>query len=137
MTTSLTVLYDSDCGICTHTARVLARVDSRRQLRLVAAQQADLPGAPPIDELLRSLHAVDGAGQWFVGGRASVEIARRVPILWPITLFARLPFALRVLDLGYRAVADHRQTLSRLLGLNACKVPTRNAEAVSDRLNGL
>jgi predicted DCC family thiol-disulfide oxidoreductase YuxK len=125
MAEDLTVLYDSDCGICTHTARVLARMDSRRRLRLMPLQGAALPNMPPIDQLLGALHAVDANGNWFAGGAASVEIARRIRLLWPLTVFARLPLALRVLDALYWTVANHRQQLSRALGLNVCKVPER------------
>ena len=125
MTEDLTVLYDSDCGICTHTARVLARLDARGRLRLLALQGADVPNMPPVDQLLGALHAVDAEGNWFAGAAASVEIARRIRLLWPVTLFARLPFAMRVLDVLYWAVANNRQQLSRLLGLNVCKVPAR------------
>jgi predicted DCC family thiol-disulfide oxidoreductase YuxK len=125
MTEDLTVLYDADCGICTHTARVLARLDSRRRLRLIPIQGAALAKMPPIDELMGALHAVDAQDQWSAGAVASVEIARRIRLLWPVTIFARLPLAMRVLDVMYEAVANHRQQLSRLLGLNVCKVPAR------------
>jgi predicted DCC family thiol-disulfide oxidoreductase YuxK len=125
MAEDLTVLYDGDCGICTQTARVLVRLDARRRLRLIPLQGADLPGMPPIDQLMGALHAVDSRGNWFAGAAASVEIARRVRLLWPVTLFASLPLAMRVLDVLYWSVANHRQQLSRLLGLNVCKVPVR------------
>ena len=123
MADDLTVLYDSDCGICTQTARVLVRLDSRRRLRLIPLQGADLPNMPPSDQLMGALHAVDARGNWFAGAAASVEIARRIRLLWPVTVFARLPMAMHVLDALYWAVADHRHQLSRLLGLNVCKVP--------------
>ena len=118
----LTVLYDADCGICTHTARLLARLDSRRRLNLVALQEAAIAGQRPIDVLGDALHAVDARGRWTVGAEATVEIARRVPALRLLGAWAYLPFAMPVLDIGYRVVADHRQQLSRLLGLKACRV---------------
>ena len=122
MTSQLTVLYDADCGICTHTARVLARVDKRRGLRLVALQTATIPGLPPREELVRSLHAVDSEGRWFVGAAAAVEAARRVPLLWPVSVFADLPLAMPVLNALYQAIADNRRSLSRLFRLEACRV---------------
>ncbi len=125
MSDRLTVLYDADCGICTHTARLLARLDSRRQLKLVPLQSANLPGQPSFDALTDALHAVDATGRWTVGAAATLEIARRLPVLRRFTPLARLPFAMAALDLGYRVVADHRQQLSRLLGLQVCKVPSR------------
>ena len=127
MTQQLTVLYDGDCGICTQTARVLARLDSRRRLRLVSLQEATLPGMPPSNELIDALHAVDSDGNWFVGAAAAVEIARHVTLLWPISVIARLPLAMPVLRVLYRAIADNRQTLSRLLRLDVCQVRSRQA----------
>ena len=122
MTSQLTVLYDADCGLCTQTVRVLARLDTRRRLRPVSLQASALPGLPPREELLRALHAVDSKGKMFVGAGAAVEIARRVPPLWPISLVAKLPFGMSLLNTLYQAVADNRRGLGRLFRLKACRV---------------
>lgn len=81
---------------------------------------------PPRDQLIEALHARDDDGRWFKGAAASVEIARRIPIAWPLTVYAKLPLAMPILDLMYRTFADNRHTISRLLGLKACRVPQRN-----------
>lgn len=73
------------------------------------------------------LHARDADGRWFKGAHASVEIARRVPMLWPLGVYARLPLAMATLDLLYRVFADNRHTISRMLGLKVCRVPQRRA----------
>ena len=120
----LAVLYDADCGVCSHVARTLVRADTRHLLNLVALQVAALPGQPPREDLIDMLHASDADGGWFRGAAASVEIARRVPMLRPLGWYARLPLAMPVLDLMYRAFADNRHTISRMLGLKACRVPS-------------
>src|SRR5688572_29416343 len=117
----LTVLYDADCGVCSHTARMLVRADGGARLRLVSIQSADLPDMPSRGELMDMLHARDEDGRWFKGAAASVEIARRIPIAWPLTLYAKLPLAIPILDFMYRAFAANRHTISRMLGLKACK----------------
>ncbi len=127
----LTVLYDADCGVCSHVARTLVRADTRQLLNLVALQVAQLPDQPPREALIDMLHARDAQGQWFKGGAASVEIARRVPMLRPLGWYARLPLAMPVLDLMYRGFADNRHTISRMLGLKACKVPSRSPTQLS------
>jgi len=127
MNTELTVLYDGDCGICSHTARLLLRIDSRRRLRLLALQAATVSGMPPRSQLMDALHALDGGGQWFVGATAAVEIARRVPLLWPISVIARMPLAMPILDVLYGAVANNRHSLSRLFGLQVCRVRSPRA----------
>lgn len=121
----LTVLYDADCGVCSHTARMLVKADRRGRLRLIAIQSALLPDIPPRAALMEMLHARDDGGRWFKGAAASVEIARRIPIAWPLTVYAKLPLAMPVLDFVYRAFAAHRRTISRMLGLKACTVPER------------
>jgi predicted DCC family thiol-disulfide oxidoreductase YuxK len=123
----LTVLYDADCGVCSHTARLLVNADKRFRLSLVSIQSAALADMPPRQELMEMLHARDDDGRWFSGAAAGVEIARRIPIAWPLTLYAKLPLAMPVLDFLYRTVAGNRHTISRMLGLKACKVPERGA----------
>jgi predicted DCC family thiol-disulfide oxidoreductase YuxK len=123
----LTVLYDADCGVCSHTARMLVRADKRDRLRLVSIQSAEIPNMPPRGELMAMLHARDEDGHWFKGAAATVEIARRIPIAWPLTVYAKLPLAMPILDFMYRAFAGNRHAISRMLGLKACKVPERRA----------
>jgi predicted DCC family thiol-disulfide oxidoreductase YuxK len=124
-TNDLTVLYDADCGVCSHTARVLVHADRRGLLRLMPIQQAELPEMPPRADLMEMLHARDDDGRWFKGAAATIEIARRLPIAWPLTLYLKLPLAMQMLEFTYRAVADNRHTISRTLGLRACRVPPR------------
>jgi predicted DCC family thiol-disulfide oxidoreductase YuxK len=124
-TNDLTVLYDRDCGVCSHVARTLVRADTQHRLSLVALQVAQLPDQPPLNELMDMLHARDAAGRWFKGAEASVEIARRVPMLWPLGIYARLPLAMPTLDALYRVFAENRHTISRMLGLKVCRVPQR------------
>lgn len=128
----LTVLYDADCGVCSHTARMLVRADRRDRLRLVSIQSAQLPNMPPRGELMDMLHARDENGRWFKGAAASVEIARRIPIAWPLTVYAKLPLAMPILDLMYRAFAANRHTISRMLGLKACRVPEPKGYGTAD-----
>jgi len=119
----LTVLYDRDCGVCSETARALTMLDRRRALRLIPLQDAHIAGQPGRDQLIDSLHAVDHAGHWHVGPQAMVEIARRIPLLRPVTVLMKVPGADRGADALYRVIADNRHAISRTLGMNACKRP--------------
>jgi len=120
---TLTVLYDGDCGVCSETARALAKLDRLRSLRLVPLQSASVPGQPSLDQLLDALHAVDDAGHWWVGADAMVEIARRIRLLRPVTVFARFAPGKWTAERLYRLVANHRLEISRVLGMSACKRP--------------
>lgn len=121
----LTMLYDRDCGICTATARAVSRLDVGNRLDFVAAQVASVEGAPPRAQLLERLYAVDGAGRWYSGGAAAIEICRRVPALSVVGITARVPGAMLVYELGYRILAANRHRLSAALGLKVCQVPSR------------
>jgi len=128
---TLTVLYDRDCGICTAVSRALVRLDSAGRLAFEPLDRWTAAGGPSREELTRVLHAYDELGRWFTGGRATVEICRRIPSLWPVALVARLPGAPIVFEVGYRLIADHRHRLSALLGLEACPVPRRSNQESS------
>lgn len=120
----LVVLYDADCGICTHTARLLRRLDRRHALELVAAQAADdVPGAPPLEVRLTALQVGDQRGRWASGGAAAIRIARVVPPLFPIAVIGRLPGGRRLIESAYGLVARNRQRISRALGVQSCRVP--------------
>ena len=120
----LTVYYDADCGLCNGQARLLERLDWQRRLRLVALQQTalDVADAPPVEQLLTSMHVRDENGAWASGAAASVQIARRIPLLRPVAVAARLPFVVRLLERGYAPLARNRSRLSSLMGMRACRV---------------
>jgi predicted DCC family thiol-disulfide oxidoreductase YuxK len=123
MNGSLIVLYDADCGICTHTARLLRRLDRRARLDLRPLEVgAELPDAPSLDALRDVLHVRDASGRWTAGGAALVGIGRALPLLRPIAVAASLPGFRRLVEPGYRLVARNRHRISRWLGLTACRV---------------
>jgi predicted DCC family thiol-disulfide oxidoreductase YuxK len=120
---ALLVLYDADCGIGTHSARLLRRLDRGRRLDLVPLQRS--PGvldAPPLAELRDALNVRDASGRWAVGGAAPVRIGRALALLRPLALVAGLPGIRGLVDPAYRLVARNRHRISRGLGLAACRV---------------
>lgn len=124
----LLVLYDGDCAICTHIARILRRLDSARRLDLTALQvAAGRPDTPSLEVLLRSIH-VRGAGEpWSIGGAAMVRISREIGVLRPFGVLASLPLLRHLVEPAYQLVAANRHRISRLFGLDVCAVepPTR------------
>lgn len=119
----LTVYFDSDCGVCTDSARVLRLLDGRRRLRLVPLQLAasERPDAPELSRLRASMHAVDG-DRWWTGGRACLEIAARIPVLWPLALVGRVPPIPALVDRAYSVVAANRHRISRVTKSRACRL---------------
>lgn len=126
----LTVLYDADCGFCTHSARVLLRLDGGRALRLLPLQRAAavIPDAPSVETLMALMHVVDRDGRWSIGGAAWMRILDRIAITRPLAMVGRLPGMGRVIEPAYRLIADHRHTVSRVLGMDACHVPRSSGD---------
>jgi predicted DCC family thiol-disulfide oxidoreductase YuxK len=123
---NLLVLYDADCGICTHVARLLRRLDRPRRLDLRPLETAlELPDAPPLDALRAVLHARDASGRWVTGGAAILRICREVRVLRPIGFLGGLPGVRGLVEPSYRLVARNRHRISRRLGLTACPVEPR------------
>jgi predicted DCC family thiol-disulfide oxidoreductase YuxK len=120
----LIVYVDADCGVCTFVAIWLARLDVLRRLRLVRLQDAPAePGMPPQPRLLETMHARDAEGRWWTGAAACLQIARRVPALWPFALLGRIPAVARLMERGYTRIARDRRQLSVRLGLAVCRLP--------------
>jgi predicted DCC family thiol-disulfide oxidoreductase YuxK len=119
---TLTVYFDADCGFCTDCARLLRLLDGGRRLRLIPLQRAqtERPDAPALAALQQSMHVVD-SDRWWTGGRACLEIAARVPALWPLATLRYVPLVPELLDRAYVAIAAKRHSISRLTGSRACR----------------
>jgi len=132
------VLYDADCGICTRSACWLASHDRDRRLDLQPLQAADrvAPDAPPAGELLAALHVRAADGRWHRGGDAVLTALDVIPRWRGLArLVRRTPLHL-VVEPAYRLVAANRGLASRLLGAEACPLPTRTAVGGPDAGRG-
>jgi len=123
------VFYDVDCGVCFFIARVLARLDVHRRLRLVSSRDTEALAtyAADIDrELLdKTVVVIDPeapARRW-TRAAAVAEIFRALPFggLWSWPL--RLPGVSALSNAAYDAFARNRTRISTWLGLAACGVP--------------
>jgi predicted DCC family thiol-disulfide oxidoreductase YuxK len=68
--------------------------------------------ALPPEDLLREMRVATANGKVFGGAEAIVYLARKIWWAWPLYAAAKLPAALRILDVYYRWFADHRTCLS-------------------------
>jgi predicted DCC family thiol-disulfide oxidoreductase YuxK len=92
---------DQGCAMCLRWGQRLQRLDRHGRLRLADAAQLPYP------EALLSMHAVDGVRVW-TGFRAWREVARRLPVLWPLWLVWSLPGMATVGERVYRRIAAAR-----------------------------
>ena len=116
------VFFDRDCSVCTGLARRFQRPLESRGFGLAALQDPrtqallDLPPA----ELLREMRVASAEGKIYGGAAAIVYLARQVWWAWPLYAASHLPGVMRLLDAGYRWIADHRTCSS-----GACSIGTK------------
>lgn len=108
------MLYDDDCGFCKRLLSKFLAWDRDRRLRPVALQdpEADeLLGGMDPDRKMASWHLVTPDGRVRSGGAAIAPLLRMLPGgAAPARVAEAMP---RVMDRGYRWVADHRTGLSK------------------------
>ena len=113
----LTVYFDATCPLCTAEMGATQARDRARRLRLVdCAPDGFADGPAPRDALMRSLHAVDAAGQLRVGVNA-IRACRAAVGLPAGGAVLDLPVIGRLADRAYAVLARNRYRLPRWLVL--------------------
>jgi predicted DCC family thiol-disulfide oxidoreductase YuxK len=118
--TRLLVLYDGACGMCRRTVALLRSIDALDALDPVPADRDDpRRGRHPHitdDMLARDMYAMDRE-LVTCGYDAYVQMAKRIPLLWPLVPVMKLPFVVSAGRLVYRRVA-HSRTCSLVPNLS-------------------
>lgn len=114
------VLYDEDCGFCKWSLDKILAWDRRGVLRPVAIQSEEgevlLSNVPRV-RWLESWHLISPSGEVRSGGDAAAPLADLLPGGRTLAvLFRTFP---RFTDRAYRCVADNRNRIARLLGIDA------------------
>jgi predicted DCC family thiol-disulfide oxidoreductase YuxK len=120
----LTVLYDSDCGLCRNTVRQLRRWDHEDRLVFIPLQSAATCGRPRIEALASqghlgdAVHVIDeSTGRVVSGGHAALAILDALPGGWLLRPWASLPPTAAAADVVYRVAARHRDAVAWLTGM--------------------
>jgi predicted DCC family thiol-disulfide oxidoreductase YuxK len=100
MPSRITVWHDGECPLCAREIALMRRLDKRGAIHFIDA--ADQATTCPIDrsELLARFHAMED-GRMLSGAAAFAAMWRAIPLLRPLGLLARRPFALRWLEWSY------------------------------------
>lgn len=113
----LTVYFDATCPLCTAEMGAMQARDSAKRLRLVDCSPIGFANGPaPREALMRSLHAVDAAGQLRVGVDA-IRACRAAVGLPAGGAVLDLPVVGRLADRAYAVLARNRYRLPRWLVL--------------------
>jgi predicted DCC family thiol-disulfide oxidoreductase YuxK len=131
---AVTVIFDSDCGICLWTCRLLKRLDPWQRLTFVSNDQPELfpPGLDPA-RCETSVVAVDESGRMYFEERAVRRILRALPAGILLAIWLYLPGVSQLARAAYRWVARSRVELSVSFGLGACGVTRPGSAAQPQR----
>ena len=104
------LFFDAECGFCTHSARWIAPILSRRGMAVAPLQDPRVGALLGIkgEALLRELRFLLSDGTQYGGADAVVAVAREIWWGRPLVWFAKLPGAMNLLHSGYRWVAAQR-----------------------------
>ncbi len=121
-----TLLFDSDCPLCTFQSRFLSWLDWRGAVEMVPLKDERAAAiAPQItrEDLLEAIHCVTPSGEIHRGARAIRFLGLRIPLLVPVGLFLWIPGVIQVAEIVYRFVSRHRLFFSRIFGCKgACAI---------------
>jgi predicted DCC family thiol-disulfide oxidoreductase YuxK len=126
-----TVLYDQDCGFCKWSLDKILAWDRARKLRPVPIQSDEgqrLLASVPEERRLDSWHLVEPSGAVRSAGDAAAPLFDLLPGGTPLAGAARaLPGPT---ERAYRAVADNRDRLARILRIDSsCEVRRPGSDA--------
>jgi predicted DCC family thiol-disulfide oxidoreductase YuxK len=105
------LFFDGNCAFCTTVSQWSSRVLGPRGYEVAPLQDPrvqELLAVPP-DRLLLEMRVLTSDGQHIGGAVALVFLAREVWWAWPLYALAQFPGVLRLLRIGYRWIARHRQ----------------------------
>lgn len=119
------VVFDGDCGICTHTIKILRQLDWLGKLSFFASNAPETFDKFPrlnLEQARQEILVEDPRTGWYGGFEACEWIACRVPALWIFVPLTLLPGSRMIGDKVYKYVARNRHKISAALGLKACKI---------------
>ena len=128
-----TVLYDSDCPLCTFQMKTLTWLDWLNKVRFLAiADPKSAEIAPKLTrhDLLEAIHCVTPEGDIHRGARAFRFLGMRMPLLVPVALFLWFPGVIWIAEKIYMFISKNRLFFSKIFGCKgACAImPERERE---------
>ena len=104
------IFYDRDCGFCSDGARRLTGFFARHGFIFVPLQERWIQERLGLsrEEALAEMRVLAREGESFAGADAIIFLAQRIWWARPVSWFAQLPGARRILQALYRWVAAHR-----------------------------
>lgn len=128
-----TVLYDSDCPLCTFQMKSLTWLDWFDKVRFLPinnSRSAELAPGVDREDLMEAIHCVTPDGTIHRGARAIRFLGMRMPLLVPAALVLWMPGVIWIAEKIYQFVSRNRLFFSKIFGCKgACAMmPQRRRE---------
>ena len=129
-----TVLYDSDCPLCTFQMKSLTWMDWFNHVRFMPINDPRAAAMAPglsREDLMEAIHCIAGDGKIHRGARCIRYLGMRMPLLIPLALFLWIPGVIWIAEKVYMWISRNRLVLSRLFGCKgACAImPEKNRDS--------
>lgn len=124
------VIWDGDCGLCSHFAQRVRDRDPQRQFQIVQYQSCPSPPMNPAmyERCKSEMAVVTDSGRELFGARAVLYVVERQGFGWVAKVLAAPPL-IWIMSLGYALIARNRGMISkRFFSGTACGLNNRYPE---------
>ena len=121
------LLWDGDCGVCDYSIRKLAPFLDQDKIQIIPYQFADDKICPPHIRLQcsKAIHFRNENGFFSKAVRALAN-ALKLSGYCKLHFMMTLPGFLQFLNFGYFIIARNRKYISKILGLQVCRISEKN-----------
>lgn len=127
------LFYDSDCGFCHYSARIIKRLDIFNRI-IFDNQNTNHDKPDNFDELIKSTAIVynPNTKEHWIKHLAFAKLISLFPFGFLISWIFYLPGITSILQKGYEYIAQRRTKISTFLGLAACNLKLEESEKIED-----
>jgi predicted DCC family thiol-disulfide oxidoreductase YuxK len=114
------VLYDGQCGFCSHWVKFWAGTLGRRGFEIASLDEPWVTERlkMPHEELVADIRLLTADGRLISGANVYLYVTRQIWWAWPFYAIFSLPGFNRLIHIGYRWFARNRHHIS-----HACRLP--------------
>ncbi|NNE91498.1 MAG: DUF393 domain-containing protein [Verrucomicrobiales bacterium] len=133
-----TVLYDSDCPLCTFQMKSLTWLDWFNKVRFLPIKDPEAAKKAPgltREDLMEAIHCITEDDEIHCGARAIRFLGMRMPLLVPVSLFLWFPGVIWIAEKVYQFISRNRLFFSKIFGCKgACAImPERERDLEVDQ----
>jgi len=123
------IFYDTDCGFCHYTCRIIKRLDVYNQITFAdSTYKGDKP--KDLDKLADNtivLYNSDNNIKW-IKHKAFGKILSIIPLGFILSWIFFIPYINKVFEVIYDLIATNRTKVSKFFGLPACDIKANNPQ---------